>query len=356
MELAPADVASEVVSVDPPGAEFLGTYSCPVHALGPPRSSYQYSVKLLPWLVENGGRFDGVIVHGLWTYVGLAALRAMRRTRTPYVVFVHGMLDPYFKLAFPQKHRKKWLSWVAVEYWLLRRARRVLFTTAAEETLAQQSFGMAPWKGLVVPLGTRLPAPPTEEEREAFLALSPGLRGKRFLLFLGRIHPKKGCDMLVEAFGRMARESDLHLVMAGPGAAAWIEELRGMAEATGVAERVHWPGMLEGAAKSGAFAACEAFILPSHQENFGIAVVEALAAARPVLISDKINIAPEIAEDGCGFVEADTVEGTVRLLERWMALGADERAAMGERALQTFAARYDMRRNTEAILRVFAAE
>ncbi len=355
VEFAPAGVQSEIVSVDAPGADFLGAYGCPVHALGPPRSSYQYSARLLPWLRANAGRFDGVIVHGLWTYIDLVARRALSRFGgTPYVVFVHGMLDPYFKRRFPLKHAKKWVSWALVEYWLLRGARRVLFTTAVEEELARESFALWRWKPLVVPLGADAAAPDTPEAREGFFALCPEVRGARFLLFLGRIHPKKGCDLLVEAFGRQASgNADLHLVMAGPYTPEWQAELAASAAKAGVAERVLWPGMLAGAAKAGAFAACEAFVLPSHQENFGIAVVEAMAAGRPVLLSDKINIAAEIAADGSGFVESDTLDGTVRLLERWTALNAAEREAMGKRASATFDARYNMRRNTAAILAVF---
>jgi glycosyltransferase involved in cell wall biosynthesis len=111
--------------------------------------------------------------------------------------------------------------------------------------------------------------------------------------------------------------------------------------------------MLKGAAKWGAFFACEAFILPSHQENFGIAVVEALACGKPVLLSNQINIAADIQADGCGLVEGDTLDGTRNLLTRWAALSPEERAAMSSQALRTFAERYDMRLNSEIILRVF---
>ncbi len=97
----------------------------------------------------------------------------------------------------------------------------------------------------------------------------------------------------------------------------------------------------------------DAFILPSHQENFGIAVAEALACGRPVLISDQINIAPEIEADGCGIVEHDTLAGTTQLLERWLALNSEERDAMQQQAKITFARRYDMRRNSALILRIF---
>src|SRR6202043_4224766 len=112
--------------------------------------------------------------------------------------------------------------------------------------------------------------------------------------------------------------------------------LQALAGRLGVADRIHWPGMLLGDAKWGAFRAAEAFVLPSHQENFGIAVAEALACGRPVLLSDKVNIAEEIAEDGAGLMELDTAGGTERLLTRWIEMPAAERQAMGVRASECF--------------------
>jgi glycosyltransferase involved in cell wall biosynthesis len=111
--------------------------------------------------------------------------------------------------------------------------------------------------------------------------------------------------------------------------------------------------MLRGDAKWGAFHAAEAFVLPSHQENFGIAAAEALACGTPVLLSDKVNIAREIADDGAGWMEPDTAAGTERLLERWIELPPAERQAMAVRARECFHKRYDMRENAKAIVRVF---
>jgi glycosyltransferase involved in cell wall biosynthesis len=353
---APQGYANELVTTDDPHAAFLKDLPFPVHALGGAHKSW-FAPKLIPWLKANRDRFDGIVVHGLWEFTGLAVLLA--HGRVPYVVFPHGMLDPYFKRRFPAKHLKKWLYWLPAEYWVLRGAERALFTTDLERDLARQSFWLAQWTPMVVALGSEPPPADTARLLAAFQQRVPEIfvtpeRPRRFLLFLGRIHPKKGCDLLVQAFAAVAHQDPgLHLVMAGPDHEGWSQELAGMAATTGVADRVHWPGIVLGDAKWGAFAACEAFVLPSHQENFGIAVVEALASGRPVLISDQVNIAPEVARDGCGLVETDTLEATVRLLERWLATTGEQRSAMGHAALHTFATRYDMRRNTEAILRVF---
>jgi glycosyltransferase involved in cell wall biosynthesis len=113
---------------------------------------------------------------------------------------------------------------------------------------------------------------------------------------------------------------------------------------------VTFPGMLRGNLKWGAFAASEAFVLPSHQENFGIAVVEALACGVPVLISNRINIWREIAADGAGYVESDTLSGTRRLLERWFATSTLDRALMCEKAQRCFINRFEIQRATDSLL------
>lgn len=349
---APAGYTAELVTLNDPAAPFLQDLPFPVHALGGVRRRW-YSPKLLPWLRANRHRFDGVIVHGLWEYTGLAARLAFFG-KLPYVVFAHGMLDPYFKKTFPSKHKKKWIYWLGAEYWVLRGAFRVLFTTALERDLAAQSFFLHRWQSMVVALGTDPPPAAPPVLLSAFAVRCPELVGKRFLLFLGRIHPKKGCDLLTRAFAAVAaQDPELHLVMAGPDPNDWQNILRAELASAGIADRVHWPGMLRGDEKWGAFAACEAFILPSHQENFGIAAVEALASGKPILLGEPVNIAPDVERAGCALVEPDTLEGTRRLLERWIALPAEERSAMGSRALATFEKAYDMRRNTERILRVF---
>jgi glycosyltransferase involved in cell wall biosynthesis len=351
---APEGCCSEVLTLDDPQAHWLLAEPWTIHALGGDNKG-AYSAKLVPWLRAHRDRYDGVVLHGMWEYLSLAVLRAVAG-HVPYIVYPHGMLDPYFKRASRIKHMKKWLYWLPVQYWVLRRALRVVFTTEAERDLAARSFWLHRWNAAVIGLGADAPPANLAECREAFYAPCPALRGKRYLLFLGRLDPKKGCDLLIEAFAQVAsQQPDLHLVMAGPDSAGWQSKLQRMAERAGIAERVHWPGMLKDERKWGAFAACEAFVLPSHQENFGIAIVEALACAKPVLITRPINIADELAADGSALVEDDTLEGARALLTRWASMSPAEREAMSVRALQSVATRYDMRENTSALVDLFAS-
>jgi len=353
LEFAPEGYECEVVTLDDPAAEFLKDLPCRVHALGAAKTGLGYNGKLYGWLKENRGRFDGAMVNGLWQYCGFATWRAFGGN-VPYTVFSHGMLDPYFKKAFPLKHLKKWVYWLLAEYWVLRGAYRVLFTTTEESRLAEQSFWLHRWRGLVIPFGADRPPQDGATLLESYHQAFPEMRGRRFLLYLGRIHRKKGCDMLVQSFVKYAGlDPELHLVMAGPDQQAWSAGLKEIVAAAGLSERVHWPGMLTGDVKWGSFYASEAFVLPSHQENFGIAVAEAMACGRPVLLADKVNIAAEIAGDGAGLMELDTQEGTDNLMRGWIEMPATERRVMERNAAETFDRRYDMRKNAEAINRVF---
>jgi len=343
---------NEAVTLDDPSASFLRGLDFSIIALGPTSTRYGWNSRLLPWLRTNGDRYDGIVVHGLWQYCGFAAWRAFGGSK-PYMVFAHGMLDPYFKRAFPFKHLKKWIYWLLVEYWVLRGAYRVLFTCAEEERLASQSFWVHRWCSHVVSLGASVPSGSEAARRLAFLGRFPRLQGRRFLLFLGRIDRKKGCDLLVAAFVRAATiDPELDLVIAGPDAKHWQNELARPVAQAGLGSRVHWTGMLEGEEKWGAFLACEAFILPSHQENFGISVAEAMACGRPVLLSNKVNIAPEIAAAGAGLMGPDTEEGTYHLISRWIAMSPEERERMAHAASRLFADRYDMRKNARDVSNV----
>ena len=343
----------EVVTLDDPTAPFLRGFPFPIHALGPASGTIGFTRKLFPWLRKNRHRFDGFLVNGLWQ-CGLATMLAAGRTK-PYMVFAHGMLDPYFKRSFPIKHIKKALYWYPVEYWVLRNAFRVLFTTETERVLAEQSFAFWKWKSALVPYSVHAPELPAGTYCNAFHNAVPELEGRRYLIFLGRIDPKKGCDLLVRAFCESAADDpELHLLMAGPSN-AWADGLKAMTTAAGVSDRVHWPGMLRGDAKWGAFLRSEAFILPSHQENFGIAVAEALACGRPVLISDQVNIGSIISDAGCSFIEPDTVEGTRSLLRRWISLNTQERENMSAAAESCFHTRFDLRSSVEHLVQLFEA-
>jgi glycosyltransferase involved in cell wall biosynthesis len=345
--------AVEVVCLDDPSEPYVHGQSFPVHALGPTRGHYGYTPRLSEWLGENLARFDGLVIHGLWQYHSYGSYR-LARGRIPYVVFPHGMLDPYFKRAFPLKHVKKQMYWLGREYRVLRDAKAVCFTTPIERDAAGKTFWPRRWNPVVVSFGSAQPEGDPATQRGAFLDRYPALRQRRFFLFLSRIHSKKGCDLLLEAFGRLAAaQPDLDLVMAGPDEGGLRPQLEAQAKRLGIEHRVHWTGMVEGDVKWGALHSAYAFVLPSHQENFGVAVVESLACGVPVLISDKVNIWPEIAQDEAGIVNPDTAEGTFRSMATLLKMNAEERRRMVSNGLSCFHARYEMKRTAQVLNDLF---
>ncbi|MEY2564266.1 MAG: hypothetical protein QOH88_2459 [Verrucomicrobiota bacterium] len=346
----------EIVSLDAPDDQWVRKCPVKVHALGPGRGSYGYAPNFTRWIRERHAEYDAVIVQGIWQYSSFGVWRALRGTATPYFVFPHGMLDPWFKRTYPLKHLKKLLYWPWAEYRVLRDAAGVLFTSEQERLQARESFSFYRCKEVVVNYGTAAPEIDLASATEEFFNSFPQLRGNRFLLFLGRLHEKKGCELLIEAFATVGNSANgdrsLQLVVAGPCAdEKYLSRLKELAATSPIT----FTGMLTGNKKWGAFAAADAFILPSHQENFGIAVVEALACGTPVLISKEVNIWREINQEQAGYAETDDLAGTVRLIERWLTTWPDQQATMRENARKSFAHHFEINRATDSLLAALGA-
>jgi glycosyltransferase involved in cell wall biosynthesis len=192
-----------------------------------------------------------------------------------------------------------------------------------------------------------------EESVDEFITRWPVLRGKRLAISMGRIHPKKGTDILIEAFAKtLANDPQWHLVIAGPDETGLQPMLEKLSKRLGISDRITWTGMLEGTAKWGALAASELFVLPSHQENFGIVVAEAMACKLPVILSNKVNIWREVADHRAGLVCDDNVESTAKILAQWRSLGAEEIAGFRARSKECFDASFNYDRTAKRVLQI----
>lgn len=362
------NIHREVVSLDDPNAPFIGTDTFVIHALGPSKTAWQYSEKLLPWLLENLGRFDTVVVNGIWLYHVYAVRKALGILRRKNVSFKdnpekipklfimpHGMLDPYFQKASGRKLKafRNWIYWKLIEGKNIQNANGLFFTCEVELQLARQNFSSyKPKKEINVSYGVEDVPKYNEKMKAAFLEKCPDVNEASYFLFLSRIHFKKGVDMLVKAYVKIfnarkvgGKMNDFpKLVIAGPGMETHygksLEQL--IVKFPELRSFILFPGMLTGDAKWGALYGCEAFILPSHQENFGIAVVEALACQKPVLISNQINIWHEIIACEGGIVKDDTLKGTEELLESWMNLSQEQKALLSQNARNSFEKKFSV--------------
>lgn len=261
---------------------------------------------------EIGG-YDAVHLHSFYLFHDWATAQACRRNGVPYVLQPHGSLDPY---QFRQHRLRKFVIERLFQNAVTRGA-RYLHYTAEEEMRLSTPYALGV-PGVVIPLGLDLSDYQPIALRGTFRRRHPEIGARPIVLFLGRLHAKKGLDVLARAFAESLRRGlDAHLVIAGPddGMKASVQRIL---ESEGVASHATFTGMVEGAEKLALLADADVFALPSWSENFGIAVVEALATGVPVLVSNHVNIWREIIASGCGLVtpidEAQVSEAIVRML------------------------------------------
>ncbi|MCL4196748.1 MAG: glycosyltransferase [Phycisphaerales bacterium] len=251
-------------------------------------------------------------VHGVWQHTPHAGAAAARAAGVPYIMRPCGMLDPW---SLRQGRLKKRIFLALVARRHLNRAAALHYTTETERRLAEPLGLRSPT--FVIPNGLDWdefePLPP----RGAFRA-AHGIGERTLIVFLSRVHHKKGLGLLLPALARLP-DAGVMLAVVGPGEARYITELRARAAALGVGDRVIFPGMIVGRARLEALRDADLFCLPSFQENFGVSVIEALGVGTPVLISDQVNICAEVAAAEVGEVVPCEVEPLARRLATMLA-------------------------------------
>jgi len=292
----------------------------------------------------SAGNDETIIAHGLWQWPGRRA-RALQR---PYLLFPHGMLDPWFKKAYFCKHLKKQLYWWYAQGAILRDAYAICFTTEEERRLAQNTFSPY-WPAREIVTGIGVPDPPGNTlHQKCFLEKFPHLENKSILLYLGRIHPKKGLDLLIHSWKEKQLGALGVLAIAGPFNPK-DEYNRRLKELSSSDSSIHWLGMLEGGEKWGALKAANALILPSHQENFGMVVAEACSVKTPVLLTNKVNLWREIESSNAGYVAEDSLEGISSLLYKWKEGLPDK---LGNNAYTCFQEKLHVDRAAERVIEI----
>lgn len=279
--------------------------------------------------------YDLCHIHSLYLFHDLVAGHYCRKYGVPYLMRPHGTLDPYL-------HRRHRWRKALMEAWFenrnIRQAAALHFTSEEEKRLAGPYIGGAP--GAVVPLGVDLREFQDLPETGRFRARFPEIGAKQIVLFLGRINFKKGLDLLAPAMAQvLEHRRDVHLVVAGPDNDGWGGRVKGWLKEAGILEHTTFPGMLLGAEKLSALRDARLFVLPSYSENFGLAVVEAMACGLPVVISDKVNIWREVEAAGAGLVGPIEPASLAANLERLLS-APDLAVEMGRRGRALVAQRF----------------
>jgi glycosyltransferase involved in cell wall biosynthesis len=338
------------------------------HALGKAKTIWQYNKNLIPFLKQNATNYDVIIINGIWSYHSYAVIKTINwlkinkpNSKLPKVyIMPHGMLDPWFQKDKSRRWKafRNYIYWHLIEKNVVNSANSLLFTCEEELLLARTTFsGYRPKQELNIGYGIEAPPIQSEAMKIVFEEKSGFDSNEPYLLFLSRIHPKKGLDLLLKAYQYLLNDPALdckipHLIIAGPGIETEYGKglLKYLEENDAVKAKVQFVGHLSGDAKWGAIYGCEAFILPSHQENFGIAVAEALACYKPVLITNKVNIYREIDQGGGGIISEDTLEGTIANLKKWMNLNKSSKDKMGQDAYMVYQKHFDVKNSVTRLL------
>lgn len=273
---------------------------------------YKSSLPLRRWLRAHVGEFDVVHIHAVFSFASLVAGRAAAACGVPYIVRPLGVLNRW---GMENRRRLiKALSFRFLDLPMLRQAAAMHYTSRLEMTEAAR-FELKN-RQRVIPIGIDLTPFDALPPRSVFSEKFPETASTRNLLFLSRIDVKKGLDLLIIAFAKVAaRYPETRLVICGDGDVGLIGQLRTLSGTLGIADRITWAGHVAGSLRLAALAASEIFVLPSHSENFGIALLEAMAAGLPCLSTDQVALADDASREHAVSLTARDADAMASALE-----------------------------------------
>ena len=291
--------------------------------------------------------FDLVHIQELWHYPGYIASKIARSRNVPYIVTIHGELNEW---NLQQKRLKKQIYMTAIQRGILQKSAALHAITQAESNRIRQLEIETPVA--MIPNGIHTEEFENLPDRSQFVSRYPELENRLIVLFLGRIQQKKGLDILAHAFGNLARtRDDVRLVVAGPDEDNTLTEVKTILKSHGALEKAVFPGMLTGEQKLEALSAADIFALTSYSEGFSVALLEALSAGLPLVITDECNF-PEVGDSRAGFVvrpnDSETASAVMSLLD-----SADLRREMSENARRLVRSNYTWERIAEKMFTLY---
>jgi len=300
--------------------------------------SFKYSRPLSSWLRTNIQNFGLAHIHAVFNHSSVAAAHACQKSGVPYVVRPLGTLDPW---SMTQKSLRKRVFWQISGRGIMDHAAAVHYTSEAEKRATESSLGLN--HGKVIPLGVE--------------TASGNSNGKPvsdpYVLVLSRLHPKKGLDVLIDAFLSLVQRAEFaqwRLVLAGDGPVEYVSTLK---EKVRASSQITFTGWLDGDEKNAVLKGASLLVLPSHQENFGLSVMEALAQSVPVLVSPNVDLAAEIAAANAGWIAPiDKTALEERLAE---ALADKEELANRGRAGQQLSQKYSWENAARELVDLYRA-
>ncbi len=288
-------------------------------------NQFAYSNEMANAMRSDVEAADIVHVHGLYTHSTWLACRSASASGIPYVITPHGMLDPY---SIERKGSfKKKLYLRLVEQRHIDNAAAVHCTTDQELELARSVVRIS--NGTVVANPVPVDHLPFSQVRTMARSMFPAIGPDPYMLFMGRVDPKKGLELAIDALARLPMPRPT-LVIAGTGEAQYIEALKQRAIRAGVEPQLKFVGFVRDREQAALLVDASFFLLTSYSENFGLAVVEAMAAQTPVLVSERVNLASAVASAGAGLAPPCDCDAIAACFQKLLSLTPDERIGMGK--------------------------
>ena len=336
----------DILTSDPVYSNFFKSRNIKIINKGPALGNYSFNFSLFFWLLKNKKNYDHFIVHGIWEFNTLIARLLLKNK---YFVFTHGQLDPYF-MSEKLKKFKKQIYWFFVEKQNLLCSKSLLLTSENEKNLLKNTFvNTKDIKKKIIGYGIIKPSYNKIAAKKDFYKKFPKLKGKKFLLYLGRFHEKKGCEILLKALKKLSDENiKFNILIAGPDN-DYKKKLIELSKNYNLTKQIHWSGMLLKNLKWGAISLSKAMVLSSHGENFGVSIVESLSCSKPVLTTNKVNIYKKIIKYKSGYISKDNVNSFFSILKKFNNLNKKQLIKLSKNSLKCFNDNFNLEINKKSL-------
>ena len=313
---------------------------------GPSLNKYGINIKLILWLFNNKNKYDYFIIHELWRIYTLLA----RILLNNYVVFIHGQLDPFFKKNLLKKIKKQ-IYWFFIERKNLIKSNSILLTSENEKKLLNNTYvNTSGIKKKVVKYGLYKSKLEKNKISKAFYEKFKALKNKKFYLFLGRFHEKKGCEIIIDTIYQLKKDFKDFVLMAGPlNGTIYEKKIFSLIKKYELENKIIISDILTGDTKWGAINQSKAMILPSHGENFGVSLIESLSLSKPVITTKKVNIYKEILKYKAGLVSNDTTNSFKKIFSEFDNYNPKKLNKMSINAKKCFDNKFNLNLNTKKI-------
>lgn len=337
----------DIVTNDPPGSKFYRGNKINVINIGSKFFSKSFNPFLFFWVLKNKKKYSDYIIHGIWEFNTIIAKILLKKK---YYVFIHGQLDPYFKNE-KFNNIKKNFYWFLIEKRNLLDAKSILLTSENEKKLLNNTYVNT--KGIkrkVVNYGIQEPQLNFKKITKKFDTKFKLLKNKKFFLFLGRFHKKKGCEIILHSMKKIIEKNNkIYLLMAGPKN-DYRSKLIILSKKLKINKNIIWTDFLQNDFKWASIKRCYAMVLPSHGENFGVSVVESLALGKTVLISNKVNIFNYIKKTRSGLVSTNNVNNFSKIMIKFIDLDIDKKKELNLNAKRCFKKYFDFNNSNEKLI------